>query len=42
LLSGLERIIGSITYRKPDFAEAIAILASGGIDRARHITAESG
>ena len=37
-----KQIIGSIIYRKSDFAEAIAILAAGGIDRARHVTAEIG
>ena len=37
-----KQIIGSIIYRRSDFAEAIGILAAGGIDRARHITAEIG
>jgi (R,R)-butanediol dehydrogenase/meso-butanediol dehydrogenase/diacetyl reductase len=37
-----KQILGSIIYRRPDFAEAIGILAAGGIDRARHITAEIG
>jgi (R,R)-butanediol dehydrogenase/meso-butanediol dehydrogenase/diacetyl reductase len=37
-----KQIIGSLIYRRPDFAEAIAILAAGGVDRARHITGEIG
>src|SRR5262245_61530489 len=37
-----KQIVGSIIYRRPDFAEANAILAAGGIDRARHVTAEIG
>jgi len=40
ILMDEKQIIGSIIYKRRDFAEAIAILAAGGIDRARHITAE--
>jgi len=35
-----KHIVGSIIYRPPDFAEAIAILSRPGIDARRHITAE--
>ena len=42
ILMDEKQIIGSIIYQRRDFAEAIAILAAGGIDRARHITAEIG
>jgi (R,R)-butanediol dehydrogenase/meso-butanediol dehydrogenase/diacetyl reductase len=42
ILMDEKQIIGSIIYQRPDFVEAIAILAAGGIDRARHITGEIG
>jgi (R,R)-butanediol dehydrogenase/meso-butanediol dehydrogenase/diacetyl reductase len=42
LLMEEKHIIGSLIYRRPDFAEAIDILANGGVDRARHITGEIG
>jgi (R,R)-butanediol dehydrogenase/meso-butanediol dehydrogenase/diacetyl reductase len=35
-----KQIIGSIIYRRPDFAEAITIVSQGGVDPDRHITAE--
>jgi len=35
-----KQIIGSIIYRRPDFAEAIAILGRGEVDVRRHVTAE--
>jgi (R,R)-butanediol dehydrogenase / meso-butanediol dehydrogenase / diacetyl reductase len=35
-----KHIMGSLIYQRQDFADAIAILAGGGIDRHRHITAE--
>jgi len=35
-----KRIVGSIIYRPPDFAEAIGILARARIDPGRHVTAE--
>lgn len=35
-----KQIIGSIIYRRPDFAEAIAILARSEVDVRRHVTAE--
>lgn len=34
-----KQIIGSLIYQRQDFAEAIAILAGGGVDTRRHITA---
>lgn len=34
-----KHIMGSLIYQRQDFADAIAILASGGVDRSRHITA---
>jgi (R,R)-butanediol dehydrogenase/meso-butanediol dehydrogenase/diacetyl reductase len=42
ILMDEKQIIGSIIYTRPDFAEAIRLLAAGGVDRARHITAEIG
>jgi (R,R)-butanediol dehydrogenase/meso-butanediol dehydrogenase/diacetyl reductase len=35
-----KQIIGSLIYQRQDFAEAMAILATGGIDTARHITGD--
>lgn len=35
-----KQIIGSLIYQRQDFAEAITILAAGGIDTARHITGD--
>jgi (R,R)-butanediol dehydrogenase/meso-butanediol dehydrogenase/diacetyl reductase len=35
-----KHLIGSLIYQRQDFAEAIAILAGGGVDRARHVTAD--
>jgi (R,R)-butanediol dehydrogenase/meso-butanediol dehydrogenase/diacetyl reductase len=35
-----KQILGSIIYRRPDFAEAIEILSRGGLDPRRHVTAE--
>jgi (R,R)-butanediol dehydrogenase/meso-butanediol dehydrogenase/diacetyl reductase len=35
-----KHIIGSLIYQRQDFADAIAILAGGGVDRRRHITAD--
>ena len=35
-----KQIIGSIIYRRPDFAEAVTILSRAGIHARRHITAE--
>ncbi len=35
-----KQIMGSLIYRRQDFADAIAILAAGGVDTSRHITAE--
>jgi (R,R)-butanediol dehydrogenase/meso-butanediol dehydrogenase/diacetyl reductase len=35
-----KQILGSIIYRRADFVEAIAILARGGLDPHRHVTAE--
>jgi (R,R)-butanediol dehydrogenase / meso-butanediol dehydrogenase / diacetyl reductase len=35
-----KQIFGSIIYRRPDFAEAMAILAEATIDSRRHVTAE--
>jgi (R,R)-butanediol dehydrogenase/meso-butanediol dehydrogenase/diacetyl reductase len=35
-----KHIIGSLIYQRQDFADAMAILADGGVDRRRHITAE--
>jgi (R,R)-butanediol dehydrogenase/meso-butanediol dehydrogenase/diacetyl reductase len=37
VLMNEQRILGSIIYRRPDFAEALAILARDGIDP-RHVT----
>jgi (R,R)-butanediol dehydrogenase/meso-butanediol dehydrogenase/diacetyl reductase len=34
-----KHIIGSLIYQRQDFADAMAILAQGGIERRRHITA---
>ena len=34
-----KHIIGSLIYQRQDFADAMAILAHGGIDRRHHITA---
>lgn len=35
-----KQIIGSLIYQRQDFADAIAILAAGGLDKRLHITAE--
>lgn len=35
-----KHLMGSLIYQRQDFAEAIRILADGGIDKRRHITAE--
>jgi (R,R)-butanediol dehydrogenase/meso-butanediol dehydrogenase/diacetyl reductase len=35
-----KHIMGSLIYQRQDFADAITILAAGGIDPGRHITAE--
>jgi (R,R)-butanediol dehydrogenase/meso-butanediol dehydrogenase/diacetyl reductase len=35
-----KHIMGSLIYQRQDFADAMAILASGGVDRCRHITAD--
>lgn len=35
-----KQIIGSLIYQRQDFADAIAILAQGGVHKQRHITAE--
>ncbi len=35
-----KQILGSIIYRRPDFAEAMDILTRGGLDSRRHVTAE--
>ena len=40
ILMAEKQIIGSLIYQRRDFADAIKILASGGIDTRRHITAE--
>ncbi|MGE3536072.1 MAG: zinc-binding dehydrogenase [Candidatus Tectimicrobiota bacterium] len=40
LLMHEKQIIGSLIYQRQDFADAIAILAQGGVQKARHITAE--
>ena len=38
ILMNEQQILGSIIYRPEDFADAIAILAAGGVDRPRHVT----
>lgn len=40
ILMAEKQILGSIIYQRQDFADAIAILAAGGVDKPRHITAE--
>jgi (R,R)-butanediol dehydrogenase/meso-butanediol dehydrogenase/diacetyl reductase len=35
-----KQLIGSLIYQRQDFADAMAILAAGGIDQRRHVTAE--
>jgi len=35
-----KQILGSIIYQRQDFADALAILAAGGVDHERHVTAE--
>jgi len=35
-----KHIMGSLIYQRQDFADAITILATGGVDQGRHITAE--
>lgn len=40
LLMQEKQIIGSIIYRREDFAEAIAILETAPVDAGRHVTAE--
>jgi (R,R)-butanediol dehydrogenase/meso-butanediol dehydrogenase/diacetyl reductase len=40
ILLSEKQILGSLIYQRQDFADAIAILAAGGIDTRRHITAE--
>ena len=39
VLMNEQQIIGSIIYRRDDFAEAIAVLGAGAIDLSRHVTA---
>jgi (R,R)-butanediol dehydrogenase/meso-butanediol dehydrogenase/diacetyl reductase len=39
ILLAEKQIIGSLIYQRQDFAEALAILTAGGVDRGRHITA---
>lgn len=39
VLMNEQHIIGSIIYRRDDFADALAILARGGIDLGHHVTA---
>jgi (R,R)-butanediol dehydrogenase/meso-butanediol dehydrogenase/diacetyl reductase len=38
ILMNEQQIIGSIIYRRDDFADAIAVLAAGDVDTARHVT----
>lgn len=38
VLMNEQQVIGSIIYRRDDFADAVAILAQGGIDLAHHVT----
>ena len=40
ILMAEKQIMGSIIYQRHDFAEAIDILAAGGVDLPRHVTAE--
>lgn len=40
VLMGEKQVLGSIIYRRPDFVEALRILAEGPVDPARHVTAE--
>jgi (R,R)-butanediol dehydrogenase / meso-butanediol dehydrogenase / diacetyl reductase len=40
ILLAEKQIIGSLIYQRQDFADAIRVLAAGGIDRQRHITSE--
>jgi len=40
ILLSEKQILGSLIYQRQDFADAIAILAAGQIDKRRHITAE--
>ncbi len=40
ILMAEKQIMGSIIYQREDFTEAIAILGSGEIDQAHHITSE--
>jgi (R,R)-butanediol dehydrogenase/meso-butanediol dehydrogenase/diacetyl reductase len=35
-----KHLLGSVIYQRQDFADAIQILAGGGIEQGRHITAE--
>jgi (R,R)-butanediol dehydrogenase/meso-butanediol dehydrogenase/diacetyl reductase len=35
-----KQLIGSLIYQRQDFADAMAILAAGGVDLQRHVTAE--
>jgi (R,R)-butanediol dehydrogenase/meso-butanediol dehydrogenase/diacetyl reductase len=39
ILLAEKQLIGSLIYQRRDFAEAITILANGGVDQSRHITA---
>ena len=40
ILIAEKQIMGSIIYQRQDFAEAIDIVAAGGVDLPRHVTAE--
>lgn len=40
ILQTEKQLIGSLIYQRQDFADAIAVLAQGHVDRQRHITAE--
>src|SRR2546423_13976500 len=40
LLLTEKHLIGSLIYQRQDFVEALTILAAGGVDKERHITAE--
>jgi len=35
-----KHLMGSLIYQRQDFADALSILASGGVDKRRHITSE--
>jgi (R,R)-butanediol dehydrogenase/meso-butanediol dehydrogenase/diacetyl reductase len=42
VLMNEQHIVGSIIYRRDDFADAIAVLGMGGVDVSRHVTATIG